>query len=234
MIRRCLPCILVLSVVGCASGNEGVVADTDPIIDQLPRDDAYIWPDLGPAPDAFIWPDGMGDVSIYHDADPTPPDSAVPDATPAPDSQPPCPDPYEPNEICAASKSLGTTKEGSSWLSKTGTSNPPVDVDWYTAKGEEGSGLCFPGTSECFYLKVRLDVPVGRHLKVCVMQDSCSAGATCAKNASVPGPQQLNVQYKVNGTCALNDDTYPKIWVEQLDAAGGCDSYTIAVNFDEC
>ena len=172
-------------------------------------------------------------VKIYHDAD-QPDAAAVPDATPAPDGPPPCPDPYEPNEICSASKSLGTAKEGSGWLSTTGTSIPSGDVDWYTAKGEEGSNWCIPGTSECFYLKVRLDVPAGRKLKVCVMQDSCTAGATCADNTATPGPQQLNVQYKVNGTCALNDDTYPRIWVEQLDATGGCGPYTISVNYDAC
>jgi hypothetical protein len=235
--RGFLSLVAGLVLAACATGGEPAPGRADglsgtgegPVLDA--GTDGYVWPDLGPPPDAFIWPDVPADVSMYDDAGP-PLDAATPDAQP--DAGSPCPDPFEPNEVCAAGKSIGTAKEGSTWISKTATSSPAGDVDWFTAVGEEASNWCVPGTGECFYLKARLQVPTGRLLKICVMQDSCGAIPTCADNAGAPGPVQLDVQYKVDGTCALNDDTQARIWVEQLDTTGTCDSYTISVNFNEC
>jgi len=229
-MRTLLTLPLVALTWACASGNETLYPDHSAVILDLgpPAQDGYMWPDLGPPPDAFVWPDGLPDASIYDDG------GVVDGAPPPADAAPACPDPYEPNAVCATAKSLGSTKEGSSWLSKTATSSPSNDVDWYMADGTEGSNFCFPGTTECFNFKVRVDVPAGRRLKVCVMKESCTAGATCADNGTNPGPTQLNVKYGVSGTCALDDDTKAVIWVEQLDALGDCDAYTIAVNYDEC
>lgn len=229
--RHTLALLAALVPVACATGGESLGPDgagsPDRGVVQDAGADGYVWPDLGTPPDAFIWPDGLPDI-------PTQDDIGPPDAGPPDSGGGTCPDPFEPNETCTAGKSLGSTQEGSSWVSKTATSDPAGDVDWFTADGEESGGFCLPGTSQCFYFKARLQVPVGRRLKICLMKDSCGASPTCADNTTTPGPVQLNVQYKVDGTCALNDDTYAKIWVEQLDATGGCDSYTISFNFDEC
>jgi hypothetical protein len=234
MMPRSAGVALLLVLAGCATGNEALPSDgSSPSAEGFVVIDGggiegYLWPDLGAPPDAFIWP---ADLPI-HDAWPTA-DLLPPDG-PTPDAHIPCPDPYEPNESCTAGKSLGTISEGSSWLTKTATLDPGTDVDWYTATGEEDSHTCLPLTSQCYYFKARLQVPAGRHLKLCVVQDYCSASSSCADNAGTPGPQQLDVQYKVSGTCALNDDTDAKIQVQQLDGQGGCQSYTLSINYDEC
>lgn len=228
---------LALFVVSCAAGNTSTVTDGSSSGDLPQRldggPDAYVWPDLGPAPDAFIYPDGPQDGAPPPDnlpdlgfQDQGPPDSG--------DAQVPCADPFEPNESCSASKSIGTVKEGSTWIQKTATLHPGTDVDWFRADGEEKSHTCMPLTSQCYTFKVRVEVPAGRNLKVCVYEESCSGSSDCADNASIPGPAKLDVEYNVSGTCALNDDTDARILVEQLDNKGGCAPYTVAFNYDEC
>jgi hypothetical protein len=228
--------VLAVLTVGCAAGS----TPSGPGNDLGGHDgggsaeagqDAYIWPDMGPPPDAFIHPDGVKlDISQLPDTGPVdagPP----PDTVPPPDSQVPCPDPLEPNQTCSSGKSLGTLKESSTWIKKTGTMDPGTDIDWFTAKGEEKSHTCLPLTSQCYKLKVKLTVPAGRKLKVCVYKDSCTALGTCKSGT---GPTVLDVEYKVSGTCAFNDDTDAKIKVEQQDGTGGCDPYEVSFNYNDC
>ena len=194
--------------------------------------DAYLWPDMGTPPDAFIHPDGVKlDISQLPDTvgpvDAGPP----PDTVPPPDAQVPCPDPLEPNQTCSSGKSLGSLKESSTWIKKSATMDPAADIDWYTATGEEESHTCLPFTSQCYKLKVKLTVPAGRQLKVCVYKESCTASGTCKTGT---GPTVLDVEYKVSGTCALNDDTDAKILVEQQDGTGGCDPYEVSFNYNDC
>ncbi len=194
--------------------------------------DAYLWPDLGLPPDAFIHPDGVKlDISQLPDTlgpvDAGPP----PDTVPPPDAQVPCPDPLEPNQTCSSGKSLGSLKESSTWVKKSATMDPAADIDWYTAEGEEGSHTCLPFTSQCYKFKVKLTVPAGRKLKVCVYKESCTAFGSCKTGT---GPTVLDVEYKVSGTCAFSDDTDAKILVEQQDGTGGCDPYEVSFNYNDC
>jgi hypothetical protein len=236
---RFLPLVLLLPLVACASGKESAAPDIPGQKDHGVGLEPYAWPDLAqPLEDGEASPDAPHDLVPQPDHEPAPDatsaDASWADAAP-PDSGPgPCPDTYEPNETCGAAKFLDSVKEGSTWIARTATSSPAGDVDWFTADGEEKANTCVPLTSECFTFKVRLDVPAGRRLKICVMQDSCSAKPVCADNGASPGPTQLDVQYKVDGMCAFNDDTTAKIWVEQLDSSSACQPYTVAFNYNDC
>ena len=227
-----LPAVATL-VMACASGKgapggfdgagwEGGIADAG-LRDTSGRD-AYVWPDRGQPDtmqiDAYTWDKGAEDLG--------PPDLGEPDSGPVA-----CPDSHEPNQSCTAARNLGSTKEGSSWKSRTGTLSPSSDIDWFRAEGEEGSHTCLPFTNQKYYFKVRLTVPTGRVLRVCVRRGGCSGSLVCADNASSPTTTQLNVQYKVSGTCAFNDDTTAYFKVESIDGQGACDPYTIAFNYDD-
>ena len=166
-------------------------------------------------------------------------DSATPiDGSPddgSPDDGPStCADPFEPNEVCAAAHLLGEIREGGAWTSQTGTSSPVSDADWFKVVAREEPNWCFPYIPECFRLKVRLDVPGGRKLRLCLLRDACTAPPICADNMNAAGPVQLQVQYQVNGACSANDDTTALFWVEQLDSSGECDQYTVSFNYDVC
>jgi hypothetical protein len=228
---RLSPLWIVLGVVlvGCAEGNPGVLDHRLRKDGQVTKWDGYLWPDLGPPPDGFTWPD-LRDGA----ADKPRPDLRGPDSKPWPDGHLPCNDSFEPNNTCAVASSIGSTLEGSGWATTTATLDPATDADWYAAKGTEKSHTCVPFTSQCFYFKVRVDVPTGRRFKVCVYKDTCSGASSCVNNQATPGPIQLNVQYKVDGTCALDDDTEARIAVTPMDSSGGCPPYNIAYRYDEC
>jgi hypothetical protein len=162
-----------------------------------------------------------------------PPDAGPPDSGPLGDGASSCPDPYEPNESCAAAKSIGSAPEGNAWYSREATTYPAGEADWFIAIGEEQPHTCMPFASQTYYFKVKLTVPAGRQLRVCLYQDSCSGSGICADNASATGPTELVVQYEVDGICTLNDDTVAKIMVDTLDGAESCTPYTIAYNYDE-
>ena len=226
---------LVASLVACASGStdwsqaDGRINDRfdSRVPDQwTPPADVWVWPDHGAKKDLGVWP--QPDTRARDLA--APPDAAV-----KPDSKPPvnCPDTHETNESCNVSKYLGSTKEGGSWPSTKGTINPGSDVDWYRAKGAEESHTCLPFTSQKYYFRVRLTVPAGRALRVCLYKESCGGGGYCASNTVKTTASQLNVNYKVSGTCALNDDTTAYFKVESTDGKGGCVSYTVAYNYND-
>ena len=152
---------------------------------------------------------------------PKPPDMGKPDL-PKP---PTCKDVYESNNNCSLAKYLGTSTMGAAWITRSATLDPASDVDWFSAKGLEKSHTCFPGTSQKYYFKARLQVPAGRTLKVCVYKGSCSGSSACKSGA---GPTQLEAQVKVSGICGLNDDTEARILVQNLGSNGGCAPYSIS------
>lgn len=227
---RALAVVVVFVLVGCAGGKPGVTR-----VDgwTAPRDSGvefYVWPDLWPdttsTPD--VWPaaDVAADVGV-----PTP-DLISPDTAPPPDIGPPaCPDNYEPNESCAARFNLGSTMEGGSWVSRKATASPASDVDWYRGEGQEESHTCLPFTNQTYYLKVRVTAPAGRRLKVCLYKESCTATPTCATHTTAGS--QVELKYKVSGTCAFNDDTTAYFKVEPADGQGGCADYTVAFNYND-
>lgn len=185
-----------------------------------PRKDAFVPPP--PPADIFPWID-----AVPPDLKPPPPDMGQPDTGPV------CNDPYEPNATCGAAKSLGSIKQGQGWASKSATLNPASDVDWYTAKGVEKNHTCFPGTSQKFAFHVKLAVPAGRRMRVCVYKGSCSGSASCQDNATSPGPYTLAVKYDVKGICALDDDTEARILVQNLGGAAGCAPYTVQFTYKD-
>jgi len=223
-----LTLLLMLLLVACAGGKPAI------FLDGFGGHDAGVM-DWGLEP--YPWPNpvdqgkGKKDVpSVFQDSSP-PQDSF----NPLPDQAmpKPCGDVYETNENCSWAKSMGTVKEGSSWVSKTATIDPAADVDWFSVIGEEGWHLCLPTTSQTYTFKVRVQVPAGRVLKVCVYAGSCSASGSCKDNQSKPGPFTLEVSYKVKGTCASNDDTTAKILVHSKNGKGGCPPYTVPFNYDD-
>ena len=228
---------MLVALVGCASGKQALSGGGDLGISDRATFEAYMWPDQGPVPDVPRFPDTLShdfgqswDLGVDLSRDlwvPTPDQGTVDSAPPA------CADTYEPNQSCAAHRSLGSTRESASWISRRATIHPGTDVDWFRAVGEEGSHTCLPFTNQTYYFKVRVTVPTGRELRVCLRKGSCSGFPTCATNLGTPGPTQLNVTYKVNGTCAINDDTTAYIKVEAADGKGGCDEYTVAFNYND-
>ena len=163
---------------------------------------------------------------------PTPDQPKPPDLPPPPDmgqpdlpKPPVCKDVYEPNNNCSAAEALGSSTQGAAWITRSATLDPASDVDWFSAKGLEKSHSCFPGTSQKYYFKVRLQIPAGRKLKVCVYAGSCSGSSSCGSGT---GPTQVEVQYKVSGVCALNDDTEARILVQNLGSGGGCAPYSVS------
>jgi hypothetical protein len=228
-----------LLLVGCAEApgvqivDNGVgTADTGPADQAAAPNEGFLWPDLS-ATDAFVWPDGVPDL-LVDDSGGKDFDGGGPTDGPPTDGPAPCVDGYEPNSTCAAGYDLGSTSEGSSWVQVSATLYPLSDPDWYGAKGLEGSHVCFPFTSQCYTFSVKVDVPTGRRFKLCVYEDSCSVTPTCASNPTLPGPTTLTVQYTVNGTCTLNDDTSAKILVEPLDLLNDCLPYKLSFNYDQC
>ena len=152
---------------------------------------------------------------------PPPPDMGQPDLPPPPV----CKDTYEPNDSCSLSRAIGTSTQGAAWVTRSATLDPGTDVDWFAAKGLEKSHTCFPGTSQKYTFKVRVQVPGGRTFKVCVYKESCSGSSACKSGS---GPTQLEVTYSVSGLCVLNDDTEARILVQNLGGNGGCPPYSVS------
>ena len=200
--------------------SDGVSADKHRPPDiKKPKDLPKVTKDK-PKPKPKDWYSPPPDKPKPPDLPPPPPDMGKPDQP-----KPTCKDVYEPNNNCSASKALGTSTQGGAWVTKSATADPGTDVDWFWAKGLEKSHSCFPGTSQKYTFKVRLQVPSGRKLKVCVYKDACSGSSSCGSGT---GPTQVSVQYKVSGICALNDDTEARILVQDLNGSGGCDPYSVS------
>lgn len=187
------------------------------------------------------WPDGgsLDGFGGWPDLSPQQPDGGAADAgqtglDAGSDASQPCTDPSEPNNTCTVAKSIGSTKEGKSWLSKARPLDPASDVDWYLVKGIEGSHFCVPFSSQCYRMKVRLKVPSSRKLRVCIWSSSCTGSPTCKDNQGTTAPTTIETSYKVNGTCTLNDDTTAYIRVDNRGSSGGCSNYTVEVNYDGC
>lgn len=223
--------VLTLGCAGgkpTANGRDGSTGNEQ----GLPWLDAYVWPDQyvyrdGPQPQPDLAADS-GVVSSDLGVDQAlPPDLGKPDSAPIS-----CPDIHEPNQICAAAKYLGSIGEGSSFNTNAATLDPGSDVDWYRADGKEDSHTCLPFTNQTYYFKVRLTVPAGRELRICLYKDACGGAATCLNNAGNPGPTQLEVKYKVSGTCAFNDDTTGYFKVDAMDGKGGCTTYSVGFNYN--
>ncbi len=157
---------------------------------------------------------------------PPPPDKSVP--KPDLPTPKPCPDAFEKNNTCLANRSVGSTTEGSTWIKKSATLSPPGDVDWFSAQGKEASHSCLPFTSQTYYFSFRVDVPAGRQVKACVVKRSCSGTDTCQ---TVTGPAQINVKYKVSGTCAFTDDTSARLLGQALDSKQHCTPYSLSFNY---
>jgi hypothetical protein len=124
--------------------------------------------------------------------------------------------------------------EGAGWATATSAIQPSSDSDWYAAQGIEKSHSCVPLDLQCFVFTVRLDVPAGRQLEVCLHGDYCTAQAHCADTAGQPGPTQLTVTYEVFGTCGFRDDTLGLIRVHATDGISTCAPYKLAYRYDEC
>ena len=228
-LRAAAVCLAVaVLTLGCAGGKPSGSGHFDGATGSeqgLPWLDAYVWPDQyvyrdGPQPD-------LAADSVIVNEDLGVDDLGKPDSAPAP-----CPDIHEPNEICAAARNLGSTGEGSTFKTNAASLDPGSDVDWYRAEGKEDSHTCLPFTNQTYYFKVRLTVPAGRELRICLYKESCGGTATCLNNAGTPGPTQLEVKYKVSGTCAFNDDTTGYIKVDAMDGKGGCKTYSVGFNYN--
>lgn len=219
-------------VVGCAAGAPTGGSDGPLLQDgKVTAPDRARPLDRGPRPDRNTTPDR----TVRKDG-PTP----KPDLRPRPDLKPPppdkgsvkiCPDNYEPNSNCSGAVTLASVNEGKTWTSRSGTISPATDVDWYLAKGLEASHLCVPGTSQKYTFTVRLLVPAGRMLKVCLYQDSCLGTSSCKDNMGMPGPTTLELSYGVKGICTVNDDTEARIMVHGVDGKHTCDPYTLQLNY---
>lgn len=235
-MTRCLALFACVSLCGCvARGSPGKGEGGGPTdgssLEPRPRlDRPRPTPDRPrPKPDKAQIPPPKDWYSPPPDK-PKPPDQPKPPDIGQPDKPPPvCKDPYEPNNNCSAARSLGSMTQGGAWVTKSATSNPATDVDWYSAKGLEKNHSCIPGFSQSFYFKVRVQVPAGRTLRACVYKDGCAGNSDC-KVAS--GPSQISVQYKVNGICALTDDTEARILVQNQGSAAGCDPYSVSFSYD--
>ncbi len=192
------------------------------------QDAPWGWPDWGGGLEPWTWPEAswpLPDAGVR--------DWGVPQDGGDGGTTVPCKDNYEPNEYCSDAKSVGTAAEGTTWVSKTATVDPGNDADWYTAVGEEGTHFCVPFLSQTYNFKVRLAVPSGRVLKLCVYQDNCLASGVCKDNASVTAPTTLEVSYSVSGTCGSTDDTTAKVLVHAVSGAGACPPYTLSFNYDD-
>ena len=229
-MRVLLTLALCLALAGCEARGSSV------------RGDVVLWPADGAPPDLTRPPDikKPADKPQATPDKPQPTDwwKPPPDKPPPPDLPPPpdmgqpdlppppvCKDGYEPNNNCSASKYLGSSTQGAAWVTRSATLDPGSDVDWFSAKGLEKNHSCFPGTSQKFTFKVRVQVPAGRSFKVCVYKGSCSGSSSCGSGA---GPTQVEVTYKVKGICALNDDTEARILVQNLSTKGGCPPYSVS------
>ena len=213
---------------GCASArNSG--GGGDPVKQDAGVQDSKPWPkkDIKPWPqkDSGRKDGPAGDIKPWpKDLPPPPPDQGKPDLPPPK----PCPDPYEVNNNCSGHRNLGIVKEGGSWITKQASLSPVGDVDWFSGEGQESSHTCIPFTSQTYYFRLRVTVPAGRNVKACVVKGACSGQDSCQ---SKTGPAQINVSYKVAGTCTLNDDTKARMMVQALDSKHDCTNYTITYGY---
>lgn len=228
MSRLLLLSCCALLVAGCAKARE-----TGKNLDPTPGEDGGIV-DLPHKPvkkDQGVTPpqkdQGRLDGPV-HDTKPWPKDlpPPTPDKTPPPPK--PCPDPYEVNNNCSGGRSLGIVNEGATWILKTPTLSPKGDVDWFYGEGHEISHSCIPLTGQTYYFRMRVLVPPGRSVKACVVQGACSGQDSCQ---SKTGPAQINVSYKVKGTCAINDNTKAWMLVQALDSKHDCVPYAISYGY---
>jgi len=229
--RPPLSVLLALLLAACATGEPGVGGHHDarkPKSDRQP-DWAPEWLDGAPqVPDlpAQI-PDLRSPDTLARDSFVVPPDFKVPLDKPG------CVDGHEPNNLCSAAASAGSVVEDAGWSSpKYGYLDTAGDVDWYSATGKEAGGTCIPLTSECLQFKVQVSVPAGRAFKLCLYKSNCNGSSTCTSNLA--GQTTLTTQFKVDGTCAYNDDVDARIMVQPTDGKGSCDSYSIIFRYDSC
>lgn len=136
-------------------------------------------------------------------------------------------DSYEANNTCGG-HAFNNFTESSSWHSRTASISPPGDYDWFKVYAEEANHFpCFPGTSQSYYFKVRLYVPSGRTFQVCLRKGSCTGSQYC----SIGGGTR-EVSFKVNGVCALDDDTWAYWYIRATDSKTTCENYSFSYQYD--
>jgi len=232
MVRVALSLAALQVLVACAGGTPSVPPDPGTGHDAGKRlDTGGQWPDLGDPPDAFVRPDGLPDfMPPALEAGPGDSGTQGHDSGTAPLG---CPDGYEKNENCSSAKDIGTVKEDASPATRTATLSPVGDVDWYRAKGKEKNHFpCFPGRKQSYVFTVKVDLPAGRKVKLCLTKGSCTGSQTCTDNSTSPARTRLVQSYKVSGTCGADDSTTAYIMVQGIDGKQDCKPYTVSYQYN--
>jgi hypothetical protein len=132
-------------------------------------------------------------------------------------------DPGEPDNTCTGqSTSTGenstTTYSGSRIL-------PAGDADTWTIQLNEGSHVCFPGTSQNYWAVISLSAPEGN-----LTMNFKSSSITSCDNTW--GNQSTSICTHWTGTCSLTDNltTYVQV-VGANGAASSCNNYTLSVHY---
>jgi hypothetical protein len=136
------------------------------------------------------------------------------------------PDNYEPNDSFGGYSSLGTVAEGSSEQSWTATISPSGDSDFYRLYAEEGSSTCFPGFSQSYAFRVRLQPPQGASCQDYDLYLYNDGGSQLGMS-KLSGCAEETITYTWDGQCGWNDSRYFRIEVRPYSGASSCSPYTL-------
>jgi hypothetical protein len=139
-------------------------------------------------------------------------------------------DGYEPNNTCAAPRSLGTVAEGNSEQSWTATLYYTGDDDYYRFYAEEGTHTCIPFTGQTYTVRVRLVPPSSSG--DCVDYDLYLYDDGCGtlRSSILGGCAEETITYSWSGTCSFDDSRYFRIGVLGWLDAWECVPYTLYVD----
>jgi hypothetical protein len=139
-------------------------------------------------------------------------------------------DGYENNNACTSPYDLGTVAEELSEASWTATLYPAGDVDWFRFYADEANHTCFPGTSQSYTVRIRLEPPSGADCvdyDVYLFDDGCGTQLGRGYNGSCTAE---SFTYTWSGTCAFDDSRYFRVQVVGFGGAWECRTYRLYID----
>ncbi len=143
-------------------------------------------------------------------------------------------DAYEDNDTCVLAHDLPVATQGATAITVSDPTlhhtDQTLDTDWYAIQAVEGSEVCMPGLSQCYFVfDIALTPPeVAAHAtyEMCVTQSACGGTEVCTTSTewnATDSRYELSVTWE--GTCGASDDTLFYVKIARNGGQESCAPY---------